>query len=138
MEETLEINQGEVKIKISADSTGKITFAELGLQNEDLILENGLLRLVFDFENLANHKFYQVPTIEVTYNQEVGETHWQCDFNDVTILDKLDHHGSSTVLLLNRKTISGLEHRHENTLIVHAEFPQSISINTSESYIRLF
>lgn len=136
--EQIELNQGEVKVKFSKPVSGKVTFSELGLKNEDVSLESGVLRLVFDFEGIGEHDYFQVPTIEVAYKEEMAETHWQCDFNDTTILDKMDHHGHSTVILLDRKKISNLEHHHENKLIVHAEFPEAANINVANSYINIF
>ncbi|MCB0478981.1 MAG: hypothetical protein KDC84_12510 [Crocinitomicaceae bacterium] len=138
MGELIELNQGEIKIKFTAPTSGKLTFADMGLKDEDLVLDGGLLRLVFDLEGIGEHNFFKMPTIEVAYAEEVGETHWQCDFNEETILDKMDHHGHSTVILLDRKKIESLEHRHENTLVVHAEFPQGVHLKAADSYVTLF
>jgi hypothetical protein len=138
MTQVVELNQGEIKIKFKNPEAGKITFEELGLKDEDLVLESGLLRMVFDLEGIGEHQYFKVPTIEVAYKEEVAETHWQCDFNDVTILDKMDHHGHSTVILMNRKTLSELEHHHENKLVLHAEFPQSVHLLAKGSYINFF
>jgi hypothetical protein len=134
----VELNQGEIKIKLSEQSTGKRSFAELGMDNEGDNLESGLLRLVFDLKGVGEHSYYQVPTIEVFYEEKMSETHWACEFNGTTILDKLDHHGHSTVLLLNRKVLNDLEQHHENVLIVHAEFPKPASLNLKKSYIHFF
>jgi len=138
MAETVEINEGEIKVIFNEPKSGKVSFADLGLKNEDLTLENGLLRLVFNLNNIGEHHYYQVPTIEVAYKEEVGETHWQCDFNGETLLDKMDHHGHSTVILLNRKKIEVLEHRHENKMVLHAEFPEKVHLDAANSYINLF
>lgn len=135
---TIEINQGELKVKFSEPMKGKLSFEDLGLGAEELFLESGLLRLVIDLEGIGEHHYFKVPTIEVSYQEEVGETHWQCDFNDVTILDKMDHHGRSTICLLNRKRIAELEHHHENKLIIHAEFPQAVHLLPKNSYVNLF
>ena len=134
----VELNQGEIKVKLNELNKGKLSFAELGIDNEGNNIESGLLRLVFDFNGLGKHSYYQVPTIEVFYEESMSETHWVCEFNGKTILDKLDHHGHSTVLLLNRKILSSLEQHHENVLIVHAEFPQAANINLKKSYVNFF
>jgi hypothetical protein len=134
----VELNQGEIKVKFNEQSTGKLSFAELGIDNEGNILESGLLRLVFDLKGIKEHNYYQVPTIEVFYEENMSETHWVCEFNGKTILDKLDHYGHSTLLLLNRKVLNNLEQHHENVLIVHAEFPQSAKLNMEKSYIHFF
>lgn len=138
MTQTIELNQGEIKVKFNEPVKGKVSLKELGLDNESLILDNGLLRLVFDMEGIGEHHYFQVPTMTIVYDEEVSETHWQCDFNEETIVDKTDHHGHSTVILLNRKKLSELEHRHQNTLILHAEFPQAVHINTEKSTINFF
>ena len=138
MGQLIEINQGEVLVKFTSPTKGKITFAELGIKDEQLALDGGFLRLKFDMEGIGEHDYFAVPTIEVAYKENCSETHWQCDFNGETIVDKLDHHGHSTVLLMNRKKLSELEHRHENKLVVHAEFPEPVHIISSESYINFF
>lgn len=138
MSQTIELNQGEVKVNFSSPTAGKVTFAELGLKDEDLVFEGGLLRLVFDFEGIGEHHYYQVPTVEIAYKEEMAETHWQCDFNDETIIDKTDHHGHSTVILLNRNKLSSLEHHHQNALIVHGEFPEPVHVLAEGSYINFF
>ena len=134
----IEINQGEIKVKFTEPTAGKLSFADLGIKNEDMNIESGVLRLVFDFEGIGEHQYYQVPTVEVSYEENMGETHWQCDFNRTTILDKMDHHGHSTVLLLDRKKVSELEHHHENKLIIHAEFPAKVHLDATKSYVNFF
>ncbi len=133
-----EITQGEIKIKFEKPVKGKVSLKELGLTEDSITLENGLLRLVFDMEGIGEHHYFQVPTITIAYKEEVGETHWQVDFNEQTILDKTDHHGHSTVILLDRKKIAELEHHHKNQLVIHAEFPQTVHVLVSESFINLF
>jgi len=134
----VEVNQGEIKVKFNEPSSGKISFAELGINDEDINIENGLLRLVFDLEGIDDYNYYQTPTIEFFYEENMSETHWVCEFNGKTVLDKLDNHGHSTILLLNRKVLNNLEQHHENTLIVHAEFPKPANLNVKESYIHFF
>lgn len=138
MGQLIEVNQGEVIVKFDSPSKGKLSFADLGISDESLVLEGGFLRMVFDLEGIGEHHYFQVPTIEVSYKENVAETHWQCDFNGTTILDKTDHHGHSTIILLNRKTLSDLEHHHENKLVLHAEFPQSVHLKADSSYINFF
>ncbi len=138
MSQTVELNQGEIKINFSSPTAGKVSFADLGLSNEDLVFEGGLVRIVFDFEGIGEHHYFQMPTVGISYVEEMGETHWQCDFNGETILDKSDHHGHSTVILLDRKKLSALEHHHQNALIVHGEFPQAAHVIAQDSYINFF
>ncbi len=138
MGQLIEVNQGEVVVKFTSPTKGKISFSDLGIKDEDLVLEGGFLRLKFDLEGIGEHDYYAVPTIEVAYKENCAETHWQCEFNGETILDKKDHHGNSTVMLMNRKKLSELEHHHENQLIVHAEFPEKVHIDTAGSSINFF
>ncbi len=138
MRNTVEINEGELKLKFNEPISGKISFAALGLSDSDLTISNGFMRLVIDIEGIGEHSYFQVPTFEITYKENLGETHWQCDFNRETILDKTDNHGNSTVILMDRKKIESLEHHHENKLILHAEFPQEVHILSEHSYINLF
>jgi len=138
MSQKVEVNQGEVAVKFTSPTKGKISFADLGIKDEQLVLDGGFLRLLFDMEGIGEHDYFAVPTIEVSYKENCKETHWQCEFNDETILDKMDHHGNSTVMLLDRKKLSSLEHHHENKLIVHAEFPEKAQLVAADSYINFF
>ncbi len=138
MSQEVESNQGEVVVTFTSPTSGKVSFKELGISSEQVSLEGGFLRLVFNLNGIGEHAYYQVPTIEVAYYENCAETYWQCEFNETTILDKTDHHGHSTVLLLDRKKLESLEHRHENGMIVHAEFPIVAKINVEESYVHLF
>ena len=134
----VEVAQGEIKVNFKEARSGKISFAELGIDKESKYLEGGLLRLVFDLEGIGKHNYYQIPTIEVAYEENMSETHWVCEFNGKTILDKLDNHGHSSLLLLNRKELMNLEQHHENKIIVHAEFPKAANLNLNNSYINFF
>lgn len=138
MGQLIEVNQGEIQVKFTSATTGKISFKDLGISDDQLVLDGGFLRLVFDLEGIGEHEYFAVPTVELAYAENCAETHWQCDFNDVTILDKVDHHGHSTVLLMDRNKLSGLEHHHENKLIIHGEFPEAVHLKAEESYINLF
>jgi len=138
MGQLVEINQGEIVVKFTSPTAGKISFSDLGIKTDDLAFEGGFLRLVFDMEGIGEHSYFAMPTIQVAYKENMAETHWQCDFNGETILDKTDNHGNSTIILMNRKKLAELEHHHENTLILHAEFPEGVHIMAEESYINFF
>ena len=132
-------NQGEIIMKLLKANSGKISLKDLGLSDEDLFFESGLIRLVLDLEATnGNRKFFSVPTIEVSYKENMGETHWICDYNDETILDKLDHHGKSTIMLLNRNKLEAVEHHHKNVMVLHAEFPGPVHVIAEDSYLHLF
>lgn len=133
-----EINQGEIYVTLDKPMPGKVTLNQLGINEEDLLLKNGLLRLVIDMQGFREFPFYHVPTLEFSYAQETTETHWQCEFNGNTILDKLDHHGRSTVMLLARTVLKDFEKRHINKLIIHAEFPEPVQLLGNQSFVHLF
>ncbi|NOQ73293.1 MAG: hypothetical protein GQ574_14910 [Crocinitomix sp.] len=134
----VEINPGEIKVKFDKPVIGKVSFADLGITDADLHNNTGFMRIVFDLEGIGEHQYFQVPTIEVSYKENLAATHWICEFNGKTLVDKIDNHGHSTVMLLNRKTIADAEHHHENKLMVHAEFPEETHLIAAESYINIF
>lgn len=138
MKDQLDINVGEIKLTLNESHKGKIFLSDLGLSQSDMALDAGLLRFVIEVNNLDQVHFAGVPTVEFSYTEEMGETHWQCDFNGSIVSDKLDHHGHSTVILLNRKNLEALIQRHENTMVIHAEFPKPAVIDPEKSYIALF
>lgn len=138
MSQQIELNPGEIKINFSSPTPGRISFKDLGLNDADLIFKSGLVRLVFDFEGIGEHQYYQAPKLEISYKENMAEIHWQCDFNDITILDKTDHHGHSSIILLNRNKLSELEHHHQNALVVHGEFPEPAHVLAEESFINFF
>lgn len=138
MGQVIDINQGEIKVKFTSPTSGKVSFSDLGITDDQLSMEGGFLRMVFDMENIGEHDYYSVPTVEIAYTEKCPDTLWQCEFNGTTILDKHDHNGNSTVLLLDRRKLESLEHHHENQLIIHAEFPESVHLSASGSYVHFF
>lgn len=138
MSENTEINQGEIVFNYSNPKSGKLSFNDLGIEVKEISVAGGFLRLKIDLSNIGTHDYFAVPTIEVTYDRNCAETHWQCEFNGETILDKHDHFGHSTVILLNRDKLSSLEHRHINELIIHAEFPEEVNLVAENCYLNLF
>ncbi|MGB0915750.1 MAG: hypothetical protein ACPGVI_06735, partial [Crocinitomicaceae bacterium] len=67
MSQKVEVNQGEVAVKFTSPTKGKISFADLGIKDEQLVLDGGFLRLLFDMEGIGEHDYFAVPTIEVSY-----------------------------------------------------------------------
>lgn len=137
MKDQIELNPGEIKLTFNEGHSGKVYLSDLGLTSEDLNLESGNMRFVIEVNNLNDAHFSAVPTIDFQYTEEMTETHWVCEFNGEVISDKLDHHGHATVILLNRKKIESLVQRHENTLVIHADFPAPATIDASKSFILL-
>lgn len=133
--QNVQVGEGEVKVTMKTTTSGKQSFKDLGIVEDQITVDGGFLRLAFDFGQFQEENFYAVPTVEVAYDKNVAETHWQCDFNGEMILDKLDNHGNSTVILLNRNKMSELLHHHNNLLVVHGEFPSDVNIDLENSYV---
>lgn len=106
-----------------------MSFKDLGLSNEDL---------VFNFEGIGKHQYYKVPSIEISYQEKMAKPLWKFSFNETAILDKTDHAGHSTIILMNRKKITELEHHDENTLIVLGEFTALVQLNAEKYFVNLF
>ena len=132
MSQSIVVNPGEIQVNFKTPTAGKVSFTDLGIKEEDLLLTSGFLRIVFDFEGIGEHHYFQVPTIQLAYSETIPETHWQCDFNEETILDKIDHNGNSTVILLDRNRISSLEHHHQN------KFTQPAQLIPKDCWINFF
>lgn len=131
------LNKGEIKLDVNVNQRGKLTLASLGLTQENLFLEGGVLRMVLNIEQANDIHFASHPTVELKYSEKMEETHWSVEFNGATVLDKYDHSGNATLLLLKRDAFSDI-HRHENQLIIHAQFTSGAHINPEESFITLF
>ena len=71
MGQLVEINQGEIVVKFTSATAGKISFSDLGIKTDDLAFEGGFLRLVFDMEGIGEHSYFAMPTIEVAYKPEL-------------------------------------------------------------------
>ena len=138
MSQEIEINQGELYVHFTKPVVGKVSFTDLGFKKENLVIEGGFLRMVFDLEGIGEHEYYAVPTLEIEYIENMSETHWICEFNEETILDKTDHHGHSTIILMDRKKLADLEHHHMNKLILHAEFPETANLVPEKCFINFF
>lgn len=138
MGQLISINPGEIRIRFTSTPSGKLSFADLGLKDDQLKLDNGHLRVVIELNGIAEKDFFRVPTIEIGYEEEVGETRWIAEFNSETILDKTDHHGHSTVALMDRNRLREEEHHHYNKLVLHGIFPKKVSLIAEKCFLHLF
>lgn len=132
-----DINPGEIKIKFDNPKGGKLSLADLGILEPKLHVEGGNLRLVIELGQFPKHHFFRMPTIEMAYHEKVGETVWQVEYNGEIVLEKTDHSGNATLLLLNRKKLDALTHHHLNTLIIHGDFPQEITLSSEETWFNI-
>ena len=129
--------EGEIKVTFEKPVGGKMTFADLGLTREQLTVTAGHIRVVFELGQIQPEDFYQMPTIEVYYEEKEGETFWEVDFNEETVIEKKDPSGHATVILLNKSKLEGHVHHHNNNLVLHAEFPDAVHISPEKSYINI-
>lgn len=132
-----EVNPGEFHVKFEELVAGKLSLKDLGFSNENLQVEGGNLRIMLEFGNLDEMHFYKMPTIEIEYFEKIGESEWQLEFNEEVVLDKIDHSGHSTLLLINRKKLDALKHRHVNNMIIRADMPKAVHINAETSFINI-
>jgi len=131
---TVDITPGEIRITAVA---GRNALQSLGLSDEQLKIEGGNIRLVFELGNMEGQHFFKNPTIEIAYHEHLGESTWVAEFNGENILEKTDHAGNATLLLLQRGKLEALLHRHENILIIHGDLPAQIGLNAANTFFNL-
>ena len=134
---TIENNDGEIKVLFDNPVKGTLTLEELGIKN-GVIIPGGHFRFVLELGQFGDAHLYQMPTIEIAYFEHIGESYWSVDFNGETVLEKTDHSGNKTILLLKRKQLETQVHRHVNELIIHGDFPEEVHLDTASSYIHIF
>ena len=54
-------------VEFTSPTKGKITFKELGITDDQLVLDGGFLRLVFNMEGIGEHNYFARPTVEISY-----------------------------------------------------------------------
>lgn len=129
----LEVTEGQLEIDMKKTITGKFTLKEAGLQEDNYVVEGGNLRMKLDLGYVKDAHFYKMPVIEFEYTENIHESEWIVEFNGVNILEKKDHSGHATLLLLNRKKMDELQQRHENVLLVHGDFSEVVKIKNNSS-----
>jgi hypothetical protein len=136
-EVTAEIQPGEIRITFAEPKAGKITFTELGLNDQTFVAKGGLMRLMVEMGQFGNHRFYHNPTVGLAYQTKEGPSDWHVEFNGVNVTDKSDHGGLSTLIMLDRKKLESLVHRHENNLVVHGELGDDAKLDLRMCFIQL-
>ena len=138
MENTIvEFIEGELRIKMETPLVGKFTLKDLGFSDPQLRFEGGHLRILIEMGYLGDLHLYKMPTAEFHYFEKLGEAVWQVEFNEEVILEKVDHSGHSTLLLLNRQKIEPLRHRHTNNVLIHADLPAVVTLKADECWFYL-
>lgn len=131
-------NDGEHRMIFDEAISGKVSFAELGFDKEFAAVEGGFIRMRFDFGQISENDYFKVPTIELAYTDNLDDSHWICEFNGEKIVDKNDHSGTSTVILLSKSKLTDNLQHHDNTLLIHGEFPESFSFDFDKCFIQFF
>lgn len=129
----LELTEGQLEINMKETAMGKFSLAEAGLKDDTYKVEGGNLRIKVDLGYIKDVHFYKMPVIELEYSQNIHESEWIVEFNGTNILEKKDHSGHATILLLNRKKMDELKQRHENILLIHGDFSEVVAIKSSSS-----
>ncbi len=124
----LSLTEGQLKITMENPIFGEFTLEDAGFKEEAYKVEGGNLRLKMDLGAIENHNFFRMPVIQLNYKNNIHESEWIVEFNGENILEKKDHSGHSTVLLLNRNKMEKLKNRHENALIIHGDFSEEVNI----------
>ncbi|MFT6243485.1 MAG: hypothetical protein ACJA0U_001974 [Salibacteraceae bacterium] len=70
MGQLIEINQGEILVKFPSPTAGRITFKELRITNEQHMLDGGFLPLKLDMQEIGEHSYSAVSTMEITYTEK--------------------------------------------------------------------
>ncbi|AUC86561.1 hypothetical protein CW731_15290 [Polaribacter sp. ALD11] len=130
------LTEGQLKITIDKPTFSKFTLKEAGLK-EAYKVEGGNLRVKVALGYIQDTNFYKMPKIEFDYTENIHESNWIVEFNGENILEKNDHSGKATILLLNRKKMKELVQRHENNLLIHGDFSEEVTIKNTSS-LQLF
>lgn len=125
----------QVKIEMEKPVVGRFSLKDAGLNEDFYKVEGGNLRIKVEMGYIQDFHLYKMPIIELDYTQKIHESEWVVEFNGENILEKKDHSGQSTVLLLKRSKMNDLLHRHENTLLIHADFSEEVEIKNSSSMV---
>lgn len=132
----LNTTDGELKIIMQEASFDKFSLQDAGLKEDSYEVKGGNLRLKIEMGYIQEYNFYKMPIIQLDYENNIHESEWVVEFNGENILEKKDHSGHATVLLLSRKKMLELEHRHENNLVIHGDFSEEVDIK-NDSYLNL-
>lgn len=127
------LSEGQIKITMNKPTFDKFTLEEAGLTDESYKVEGGNLRLKVELGYIKDINFYKMPIIDFKYTEKITESEWIIEFNGKNILEKYDHSGQATVLLLNRNKMKDLVQRRENILLIHGDFSEEVHITNQSS-----
>lgn len=132
---TLSLHGGQIRVDMEKPFFDKFSLEDVGVK-DTYEVEGGNLRIKIRMGYIQDYRLYKMPLIELNYTENIGTSEWIVEFNGVNILEKKDHSGQTTVLLLNRKKMEELVQRRENELIIHGDFSEVVSI-TNDSFFQL-
>lgn len=124
---------GNITVHFQSLPFGKHTLGDLGLEESDLKIDGGNLRLEFAFGDLGGANVYKAPTFVITYDERIGESQWQCELNGELLMDKTDGSGSTTIMTLNRKECQGAMADGSNSLVLRADLPEVVTLSATKS-----
>lgn len=130
---SLNLTEGQIQIVMQEAAFGKFSLEAAGLNAPSYEVEGGNLRIEIKMGYIQDVNFYKMPILEFEYTDKIAQSEWVVEFNGVNILEKKDHSGQATILLLNRNKMKELEQRHENTLLIHGDFSEVVHIKNSSS-----
>lgn len=130
----LEVTEGQLEIIMKEAAFGKFTLADAGFTEDSYEVEGGNLRVKIDLGYIKDISFYKMPVLEFEFTDKIHTSEWIIEFNGTNILEKKDHSGKATVLLLNRKKMDELKQRHENTLLIHGDFSEVVRLKNTSSF----
>lgn len=125
---------GQIKITMKQPAFDKFTLGCSGLRENTYKTKGGNVRIQINLGAIQDIHFYKMPIIELNYTDKIHESGWVVEFNGTNILEKTDHSGQSTILLLNRKKMIELVNRHENTILIHGDFSEEVELKKESSF----
>lgn len=130
----LSVTDGQIKIVMQEAAFGKFTLTEAGFGEDTYEVEGGNLRIKIELGYIQDVNFYKMPILEFEYTEKISTSEWIVEFNGVNILEKKDHSGQATVLLLNRNKMKDLQQRHENILLIHGDFSEVVHLKSNSAF----
>lgn len=130
----LALADGQIQITMKQPVFDKFTLGCSGFGENTYQTIGGNVRIQINLGAIQDIHFYKMPIIELNYTNKIHESGWVVEFNGTNILEKTDHSGQATILLLNRKKMMELVHRHENTILIHGDFSEEVEIKKESSF----
>lgn len=131
---SLELGDGQIQFTMNQPVFEKFTLETAGFQEESYKTKGGNVRIQINLGAIQNVNFYKMPVIELNYAGKIHESGWIVEFNGTNILEKTDHSGQATILLLNRNKMTDLVQRHENTILIHGDFSEEVELQKDSSF----